>query len=110
MRNTRTAALVCLGSALAPAPVRSTFAMQFEAVAIAANEMIVGGRGPIVKGDATRLEQALAAISQSQQVLALALDSPGGNVSEGELLTADSAALGRGAGRAAQALAPRAGR
>jgi hypothetical protein len=65
---------------------RPAIALQFELVPISATEIIVSGRGPIVKGDVTRLEQALAAMPPAQQLSALALDSPGGNVVEGELL------------------------
>jgi hypothetical protein len=86
MRWSLAARLVCLlGLALPVAPAR---AMQFEQVQISSTEVILGGRGPIVKGDAPRLEQALAALPQSKRLLALALDSPGGLVTEGEQLAA----------------------
>jgi hypothetical protein len=80
------ARLVCLlGLALPGAPAR---AMQFEQVQISTTEVILGGRGPIVKGDTARLEQALAGVPQAKRLLALALDSPGGLVTEGEQLAA----------------------
>ena len=60
--------------------------MQFEQVQISSTEVILGGRGPVVKGDTARLEQALAALPQAKRLLALALDSPGGLVTEGEQL------------------------
>ena len=60
--------------------------MQFEQVPTSANEVMVGGRGPIIKGDTGRLEQALAAVPAGRRLLALALDSPGGSVVEGEQL------------------------
>jgi hypothetical protein len=84
MRLNRAAGMVCLlGSSLLAWPAS---ALQFEQVPISATEVIVGGRGPIVKGDTTRLEQALAAVPPAMHLSALALDSPGGNVVEGELL------------------------
>jgi len=72
-----------LGLALLASPAH---ALQFDQVTISATEVIIGGRGPIVKGDTARLQQALAAVPQTKQLLALALDSPGGNVVEGEQL------------------------
>ncbi len=60
--------------------------LQFEQVQTAASEVMLGGRGPIVKGDTGRLEKALAAVPPGQRLVALALDSPGGNVVEGEQL------------------------
>jgi hypothetical protein len=63
-------------------------AMQFEQIQISATEVILGGRGPIVKGDADRLDHALAELPQATRLLALALDSPGGLVTEGEQLAA----------------------
>jgi hypothetical protein len=84
MRSSLKAGLTCLlGLALPGSPAR---ALQFEQITISPAEVIVGGRGPIVKGDTARLQQALAAVPQSKQMLALALDSPGGNVVEGEQL------------------------
>jgi hypothetical protein len=74
--------LLCLVLALRPA-----HALQFEAVTISPTEVIVGGRGPIVQGDTTRLLQALANVPREQRMLALALDSPGGSVAEGEQLS-----------------------
>lgn len=62
------------------------YGLQFEQVPTSATEMMLGGRGPIVKGDAGRLEQALAAVPPGRRLVALALDSPGGNVVEGEQL------------------------
>jgi hypothetical protein len=84
MRSNCTAGFVCLvGLWLVASPAA---ALQFEQVAISPTEVIVSGRGPIVKGDSGRLEQALAAVPPALQVSALAFDSPGGNVVEGELL------------------------
>ena len=71
-----------LGLAWPASPAR---ALQFEPVPVSATEMILGGHGPIVKGDAARLEQALAALPQGRRLLALALDSPGGLVGEERL-------------------------
>lgn len=84
MRSSLKAGLICLLQLmLGGTPAR---ALQFDLTAISATEVIVGGRGPIVKGDTARLEQALAAVPQGKRVVALALDSPGGNVVEGEQL------------------------
>jgi hypothetical protein len=84
MRSGLAAGLICLlGLALPGAPAH---AIQFEQVALSPTEVIIGGRGPIVKGDTDRLQQVLAAVPPSKQLLALALDSPGGNVVEGEQL------------------------
>ena len=71
------------GLALFAPPAR---ALQFEQVQVSPTEVVIGGRGPIVDGDAARLEQALEAVPPLQRLLALALDSPGGNVLEGERL------------------------
>ncbi len=84
MRSSLAAGLVCLlGLAL---PGTQARALQFDQTTVSATEVIVGGRGPIVKGDTDRLQQALAAVPQTKRLLALALDSPGGNVVEGEQL------------------------
>jgi hypothetical protein len=84
MRLDRAVGLVfMIGSALAARPAA---ALQFDQVPVSANELFIAGRGPIVKDDAMRLEQSLAAIPSTRQVSALTLDSPGGNVVEGELL------------------------
>jgi hypothetical protein len=85
-RLTLAAWLVCLLGVLPL--VRPAQAMQFEQVQISSTEVILGGRGPIVKGDTARLEQALAALPQAKRLLAVALDSPGGMVVEGEQLAA----------------------
>lgn len=68
--------------------VRPALGLQFEMMQVpnSATEVILGGRGPIVKGDTARLERALAAVPQERRLLALALDSPGGLVGEGEQL------------------------
>lgn len=84
MKLSLAACLVCLLGLLLPA--RPVHAMQFEQVQISSTEVILGGRGPIVKGDTARLEQALAAVPQGKRLLALAVDSPGGLVAEGEQL------------------------
>lgn len=83
MRLDRAAGFCLLGSSLLASPAP---ALQFEQVPVSATEVVLGGRGPIVKGDATRLEQALAALPPTRQLLGLALDSPGGTVTEGESL------------------------
>ena len=83
MRSNSIAGFVCfVGSWFVAC---SAIALQFERVPISATEVIVYGRGPIVKGDIARLEEALAAVPPAQ-LLAVAFDSPGGNVVEGELL------------------------
>lgn len=64
-------------------PLRVAHAMQFELVDVSATEVMIGGRGPIVHGDAARLERALASVAASKQLLGLAVDSPGGTVVDG---------------------------
>jgi hypothetical protein len=83
MRSNWIVGFVCLVGAWFAA--RPAIALQFERIQISATEVIVYGRGPIVKGDTARLEQALAAVPPAQ-LSAVAFDSPGGNVVEGELL------------------------
>ena len=74
-----TIASLCLLFAAGPAR-----AMQFSQETVGATEAFLVARGPIVKGDGARLEKALAAIPATTRILALALDSPGGIVVEGE--------------------------
>jgi hypothetical protein len=76
------AALLILAAAL-PAGARG---MQFEPVQLSGTELVILGRGPIVGGDAERLNRALAAVPGGQVLLALALDSGGGNVAESKLM------------------------
>jgi hypothetical protein len=81
MRLTLGAGLACL-SVLA-LPARPALAMQFQPIAVSSTEMVLDGRGPIVPGDNDRLMAALAAVpSSGLTMLALALDSGGGNVAE----------------------------
>ncbi len=61
-------------------------AMQFTQESVGTNETFVVGRGPVVAGDATRLDKTLATVQPGVRILALALDSPGGSVTEGEAL------------------------
>jgi len=68
---------------LAAVPAR---AMQFTQETVSATETFLVARGPIVKGDAARLDKALAAIPTTTRILAMAVDSPGGLVVEGEQL------------------------
>jgi hypothetical protein len=63
-------------------------AMQFEQVQISPTDIIIGGRGQVISGDKGRFDQTLAAIPPGHQVVALAVDSPGGNVEEAKLLAA----------------------
>ena len=81
MRRSLTAGMICMLGLLATAP--SARAMQFEAVQATQTDAIIGGRGPIVKGDTARLQQAFASIPQTLKFLVLELDSPGGSVAEG---------------------------
>jgi hypothetical protein len=84
MRSGLVAGLACLlGLAL---PGSAAQALQFDQMTVSPTEVIVGGRGPIVKGDTDRLQRALAAVPPGQRLLGLAFDSPGGNVVEGEQL------------------------
>src|SRR6516162_67860 len=76
-------ALLLAVSLAAILPPRPATAMQFEVVDVSATEAMIGGRGPIVRGDAARLERAFASVSTSKQLLGVALDSPGGTVMDG---------------------------
>lgn len=51
-------------------------AMQFEPVALSPADLVVFGRGPIVAGDADRLNRALTAVPAGQTLLGLAQPSP----------------------------------
>jgi hypothetical protein len=73
---------LCLLFAAAPAR-----AMQFTQESVGSTEIFLVARGPIVKDDAVRLEKALSAVPPLTRILALALDSPGGLVSQGEQLS-----------------------
>jgi len=80
MRSTLAAWLVLLSVLVAPA-----WAMQFQPSQVSPTELVVDGRGPIVPGDNDRLTRALAGLPTTGfTLLALALDSPGGNVAEAE--------------------------
>ena len=57
--------------------------MQFDLVDVSPTEVMIDGRGPIVRGDAARLEKALASVPPARRLLGLALDSPGGTVLDG---------------------------
>lgn len=59
-------------------------AMQFKQESVSGTEVFLVARGPIIKDDAARLEQAVAAVPSGTRILALAVDSPGGLVAEGE--------------------------
>ena len=61
-------------------------AMQFAQEQANTTEMFLIGRGPVIAGDAARLERALGSLQPGTRLLALALDSPGGLVTEGEAL------------------------
>src|SRR5271165_3465361 len=76
-------ALLLAVSLAAILPPRPATAMQFEVVDVSATEVMIGGRGPIVRGDAGRLEKALASAPPTKRLLGVALDSPGGTVVDG---------------------------
>ena len=76
-----TLAIVTLSLLAAPAR-----AMQFTQEPVNPTETFLVARGPIVKGDADRLTKALGGVATGTRILALALDSPGGIVTEGEQL------------------------
>ncbi len=81
MRLSLAAGFVCL--IVLTLPVRSVCAMQFQIIEVTASDVVVDGRGPIVAGDNDRLSQALAGVpGTGRTLLALALDSGGGNVAE----------------------------
>ncbi len=75
-------AVLCLSFGALPAR-----AMQFSQESASQTELFLVGRGPIVSGDAERLNKALTLVPAGTRILALALDSPGGLVTEGELLS-----------------------
>jgi hypothetical protein len=62
---------------------RAAVAMQFDLVDVSPTEVMIDARGPIVRGDAGRLERALASVPPARRLLGLALDSPGGTVLDG---------------------------
>jgi ATP-dependent protease ClpP protease subunit len=81
MRLGLAAGLVCL--AVWALPVPSAYGMQFESIQVSPTEIVIGGRGPIVPGDTERMMRALSSVPQvGQSLLALALDSGGGDVAE----------------------------
>ncbi len=60
--------------------------LQFSQMRVSGTEAVLDGRGPIVEGDAERLQDALGEMSPALRLLGLALDSPGGSVSEARQL------------------------
>jgi Clp protease len=81
MRLRLAAGLVCLGVLVLP--VLPALGMQFQPIAVSTTEIVLDGRGPIVPGDTDRLIRAVAGVPQTgRTLLALALDSGGGNVAE----------------------------
>ena len=88
MRFGFTVPLICV-LGIAPGAVlsaRPAHALQFVQVEVSPTEILIGVRGPIVDGDAARLEQTLVAVPTLRRLLGLAVDSPGGSVVEGERL------------------------
>lgn len=78
----RCAAALFLLCGLALPNARAT-AMQFEPIQMANADVLIVGRGPILRGDVDRFTKALMTVSQSGHPLAaLALDSAGGSVME----------------------------
>jgi hypothetical protein len=74
---------LAVGLAFLVLPVLPALGIQFQPIAVSSTEVVVDGRGPIVPGDNDRLLQALATVpSTGRTLLALALDSPGGDVAE----------------------------
>lgn len=66
-------------------PLRS-HALQFERLAIGDGSVVVVLRGSIIQGDAERLVTFVGGMAKSDRIVALFLDSPGGNVVEAERL------------------------
>jgi hypothetical protein len=80
-RRFAAAALLSLGCLTVPAG--KAMAMQFEPIDMTTGDVLMVGRGPIVRGDADRFTRALGTMAQGTLPLAaLALDSPGGSVME----------------------------
>jgi hypothetical protein len=73
-------AAALLGTVL---PMRTVSGMQFERVEVADGEVMISGRGPIMRGDGARLERALVMVAPAERLLGVALDSPGGTVTDG---------------------------
>jgi hypothetical protein len=87
MRRSLATGLVCLG--VLALPVLPAFGMQFQPIVVSPTEVVVNGRGPIVRGDTDRLLRALSAGPRTGRMLtALSLDSPGGSVAEAEQMVA----------------------
>lgn len=64
-------------------------AMQFEPIEMNTGDVLIVGRGPIVRGNSDRFIHALGTAAQSGKPLAaLALDSPGGSVMEAKQIVA----------------------
>jgi hypothetical protein len=76
--------LVLLGSV--PFAARQAAALQFESVDASPTEVMIGARGPIVAGDAGRLDRTLAELPPGKRLLGIELDSPGGSVAEASQL------------------------
>ena len=64
-------------------------AMQIEPLSFTNGDVLIGARGPIVRGDAERLRRVIAALPPGKHLIGLALDSPGGSVEEGSRMAAD---------------------
>ena len=82
-RRRRSSTVLAVLACAVLATTRPARAMQFDLVDVSPSEVMVGGRGPIVRGDAARLERALASVPPEKRLLGLALDSPGGTVVDG---------------------------
>jgi hypothetical protein len=80
MRIVLVVGLVCLFG-LGPG-MPGARALQFSQTQVSGTEAILDGRGPIIEGDAARLQAAVAGVSPALRLLGLALDSPGGSVAE----------------------------
>ncbi|HEY1932441.1 MAG TPA: ATP-dependent Clp protease proteolytic subunit [Acetobacteraceae bacterium] len=67
-------------------PWSQAHALQFAMIAVGPTDLIIAVNGPIVVGDLARWRQELAAVPRGRSVIAVAVNSPGGNVAEGEHL------------------------
>jgi hypothetical protein len=65
---------------------RSVIAMQFRQEISGDGDLFLTGRGEIHQGDLSSLREVLARVPTGKHVIALLLDSPGGNLIEGEKL------------------------
>ena len=75
---------IAAGATVWLATTEPTSAMQFSRGEIGDGEVLIAGRGPILRGDFDRLGQFIANMPQTDRIVGIAFDSPGGSVIEAE--------------------------